>query len=106
MSYTEKDEETGQMAQIEITHRFSGAALFTCKLPDAIAQESVNRAGWAITLAGEMGKRLEQQYGPHHAGRMIYIASTGRSPHFFASDAAAMEDIRERAAEQTQGAAS
>jgi uncharacterized protein YjbI with pentapeptide repeats len=64
------------------------------------------RAGWAITLAGEPGKQLEERYGPHHAGRMIYIASTGRSPHFFASNQAAMEDLRERAAEQTQGASS
>ncbi len=59
------------------------------------------RAGWAITLAGEAGKTLESEYGPHHAGRMLYIAATGRAPHFFASDEAAMEDIKACAAEQS-----
>jgi hypothetical protein len=60
------------------------------------------RAGWAITLAGAEGKKLEEQHGPHLAGRMIYLASTGRAPHFFAGDAAALEDIRARAAEQIE----
>jgi hypothetical protein len=58
------------------------------------------RAGWAITLAGEAGAKLEQQYGPAVAGRMIYIASTGRAPHFYATDERALEDIRECAAKQ------
>ena len=58
------------------------------------------RAGWAITLAGEAGKKLEEKYDSHRAGRMIYQASTGRVPHFFASDERAMEDIRQCAAEQ------
>jgi uncharacterized protein YjbI with pentapeptide repeats len=58
------------------------------------------RAGWAITLAGEVGKQLEREHGPHIAGRMIYSASTGRVPHFFASNEHAMEDIKARAAEQ------
>jgi hypothetical protein len=56
------------------------------------------RAGWAITLAGDAGKALEEKYGPHHAGRMLYIASTGRVPHFFADNAGAMEDMRACAA--------
>jgi len=58
------------------------------------------RAGWAITLAGEKGKVLEDSYGPAVAGRMIYLASTGRAPHFFATNEHALADIRERAAEQ------
>lgn len=58
------------------------------------------RSGWAITLGGEAGKALEEKYGPFHAGRMIYIASTGRVPHFFASNEAAMEDLRACAAGQ------
>ena len=58
------------------------------------------RAGWAITLAGEAGKRLEDLHGPQYAGTMIYRASTGRVPHFFASDERALEDIREQAAIQ------
>jgi hypothetical protein len=59
------------------------------------------RAGWAITLAGEAGRKLEERYGPAIAGRMIYTASTGRTPHFFASDERALEDIRECAATQS-----
>src|SRR5439155_20297718 len=52
------------------------------------------RAGWAITLAGEPGKQFEKEYGPYRAGRMIYLASTGRVPHFFATNGRALEDIR------------
>ncbi len=59
------------------------------------------RAGWAITLAGEVGAALESKYGPQRAGAMIYQASTGRIPHFFATDARALEDIREQAALQS-----
>jgi hypothetical protein len=57
------------------------------------------RAGWAITLAGKAGVDLESQHGPQRAGAMIYRASTGRVPHFFASTERAMEDIR-RCAEE------
>ena len=53
------------------------------------------RAGWAITLAGDAGKALESEHGPHKAGRLIYQVSTGRAPHFFASNELALEDIRE-----------
>jgi uncharacterized protein YjbI with pentapeptide repeats len=60
------------------------------------------RAGWAITLAGKAGKKLEEKYDSHRAGRMIYQASTGRVPHFFASDSRALEDIRQCAAEQSK----
>ena len=59
------------------------------------------RAGWAIALAGEDGRRLEAERGPFYAGSAIYRASTGRVPHFFASNSAALEDLRARAAEQT-----
>ena len=52
------------------------------------------RAGFAIALAGKAGWRLEEQYGPHRAGAMIYRASTGRVPQFFASNEAALADIR------------
>ena len=57
-------------------------------------------AGWAVTLAGPKGKELEEQYGPHRAGHMIYTASIGQTPHFFASDEQALIDLRVRAAEQ------
>jgi hypothetical protein len=56
------------------------------------------RAGWAITFAGDAGKRLETQFGPAVAGRMIYLASTGRSPHFYATNERARDDIRACAA--------
>jgi hypothetical protein len=58
------------------------------------------RAGWAITLAGDKGVQLELQHGPATAGRMIYTASAGYCPHFFAGNEAALEDIKARAAEQ------
>ena len=58
------------------------------------------RAGWAIHLAGPAGYKLEQELGdPAMAGRAIYRASTGRSPHFYADDKAATEDMRRCAAE-------
>src|SRR5690606_20934147 len=62
------------------------------------------RAGWAIALAGEAGRRLEAERGPFHAGAAIYRASTGRVPHFFARNSAALEDLRARAEEQTEDA--
>jgi hypothetical protein len=52
------------------------------------------RAGWAIHLAGGAGRDLEAKHGPFLAGGMIYRASTGRAPHFFASTQHALEDIR------------
>jgi len=58
------------------------------------------RAGWAVTLAGDAGKALEDKHGSQRAGTLIYRASTGRVPHFFASDERALEDIREQAATQ------
>jgi len=56
------------------------------------------RAGWAIALAGKAGFELEEKHGPQLAGRMIYIASTGRAPHFFASNENALADIKRCAA--------
>ena len=52
------------------------------------------RAGWAVHLAGDAGKALELKRGPEMAGGMIYMASTGRWPDFFASSDAALADIR------------
>ncbi|QBS70775.1 pentapeptide repeat-containing protein [Bordetella bronchiseptica] len=60
------------------------------------------RAGWAVHLAGEAGYALEREHGPQYAGRMIYMASVGRAPHFFASNERAMADLREQAAQQTK----
>ena len=58
------------------------------------------RAGWAIHLAGDAGYALERQLrDPARAGRAIYRASTGRSPHFYATNESALEDIRRCAKE-------
>jgi uncharacterized protein YjbI with pentapeptide repeats len=58
------------------------------------------RAGWAIHLAGEAGYALENKLGDSAAaGRAIYRASTGRAPHFYATNERALEDIRRCAAE-------
>jgi hypothetical protein len=68
--------------QFSIKHRFSGAALFACELHDEIAEKSYSlQLGCAVREAVK-------------AGAMLYRASTGRVPHFFASNADAMEDIR------------
>jgi uncharacterized protein YjbI with pentapeptide repeats len=56
------------------------------------------RAGWAITCAGAEGAALEAAVGPNAAGALIYYASTGRVPDFFASDEDALADIRACAA--------
>ncbi len=61
------------------------------------------RAGWAIHLAGKVGYELQKEHGPFTAGGMIYRASTGRAPHFFARNEAAMADLRKCAAEQMAG---
>jgi uncharacterized protein YjbI with pentapeptide repeats len=58
------------------------------------------RAGWAITLAGEAGADLEKRVGSQLAGLLIYRASTGRVPDFFATNEAALADIRACAAKE------
>ena len=63
------------------------------------------RAGWAIALAGEAGKELEDKVGPFRAGCLIYSVSTGRVPHFFASNERALQDLRECAAATPQAEA-
>jgi hypothetical protein len=55
------------------------------------------RAGWAIALAGAEGSALERAVGPSAAGALIYFASTGSVPNFFASNEDAMRDIKEKA---------
>ncbi len=59
------------------------------------------RAGWAITLAGDEGKSLENKFGPDAAGALIYGASYPSLPvpNFYASNTEAMEDMRARAAQ-------
>ncbi len=54
------------------------------------------RAGWAITLGGEAGRRLEKALGPSAAGALIYAVSRPdeRVPDFHSGDDAAMADIQ------------
>ena len=57
------------------------------------------RAGWAIHLAGETGATLEKQVGSCAAGALIYQASAGYVPNFYATDATALADMRSHAQE-------
>ena len=62
------------------------------------------RAGWAIHLAGEAGRKLEKAIGPNAAGALIYAKSRPGKPvpNFFALNEAAMQDMQECAKEQSQ----
>ena len=53
------------------------------------------RAGWAITLAGEAGRSLEDTLGSCAAGALIYAASRPDKPvpDFYATDADALADL-------------
>lgn len=53
------------------------------------------RAGWAVQLAGPAGKALEDRLGTPAAAAMIYMTSVGRVPSFYATNKAAMADLRE-----------
>ena len=55
-------------------------------------------AGWAIHLAGDAGRALEDEVGSNAAGALIYHVSTGVVPDFFASEESALADLRKRAA--------
>jgi uncharacterized protein YjbI with pentapeptide repeats len=60
------------------------------------------RAGWAVTLAGEAGKELEDKIGTSAAAALIYTASRPgeRVPDWYASNEDALADIRLHAAKQ------
>ena len=55
------------------------------------------RAGWAIHLAGASGYALEKRVGSSAAGALIYHASVGYVPNFYASNAEAFADIQSHA---------
>ena len=56
------------------------------------------RAGWAIHLAGPEGYKLEERFGSSVAGALIYAkAGATLVPDFYASDDAALTDMRARA---------
>ena len=49
-------------------------------------------AGWAITLAGDEGKKLESKYGPHAAGTILLGVEV--SDWFYLSNDAAREKLQ------------
>lgn len=57
-------------------------------------------AGWAIHLAGVSGYDLERDLGPSVAGTLIFQASCGYVPDFFARNEEALQDLRERVEEE------
>jgi hypothetical protein len=55
------------------------------------------RAGWAVHLAGEEGRALEENIGTAAAGALIYIASDPtleRVPNWYASNDEALADMK------------
>ncbi len=85
------------LAAIEAGGALDMATWHTC-------QTTHCRAGWAITLAGEDGAKLEANIGPAAAGTLIYAASRPgkRVPDFYANNEEALEDLRAGAQEQSQ----
>lgn len=59
------------------------------------------RAGWATTIAPN-GKEFDYAFGPEIAGAIIYKRNTGRVPDFFASNAAAMRDMKASAKREAE----
>jgi uncharacterized protein YjbI with pentapeptide repeats len=63
------------------------------------------RGGWAVHLAGQPGYELEASLGStERAARAIYLASTGRVPHFYSTTEHALENIRRCATEDAEDA--
>ena len=58
------------------------------------------QAGSAIHLAGPAGYALERRFGPRRAGLMIYRASAGYAPHFFATNDSALRIIESGASDE------
>ena len=54
-------------------------------------------AGWATTLSGEDGSKLERAIGIAAAGALIWRVSVGEIPDFYSSDEAAKAWLLERA---------
>jgi uncharacterized protein YjbI with pentapeptide repeats len=66
------------------------------------------RAGWVVVLAGEEGKALENRIGTAAAASLIYLASDpaiDKFPSFYASDTAALEDMKRMAELEAEKAA-
>lgn len=63
-------------------------------------------AGWAVVMAGEAGKALEDRYDAETAGALIYAASNPGQPipNFHVKNAAAMRGLKRRVARSSQEA--
>ena len=64
------------------------------------------RAGWVVTLAGDEGRRLEDEIGTAAAAAAIYWASDPsleRIPDFYCDNAAAYADMTRLAERQAIG---
>jgi len=57
-------------------------------------------AGWAVVLAGEQGRKLEEQLGTNVVAALIYTKSGFRVPNWFASNEEALADIKDRVQQQ------
>ena len=59
------------------------------------------RGGWAIHLAGEKGKALQDSVGVYYAAALVYCVSRpGAYPDFYTDDGEAWDDIQKCAARQ------
>jgi len=59
------------------------------------------RAGWAVVLAGDAGRKLEEQLGTNAAAALIYTKSGSHPvPNWYADNKTALEDIKARAEHQ------
>jgi len=57
-----------------------------------------SRAGWAVVLAGEEGRELEEQLGTNAAAALIYARSGSHPvPSWYDDNRTALEDIKSRA---------
>ena len=88
------------LAEIEKSRAAGGAGL---EMGDWHTCDTTHcRGGWAIHLGGKKGLALERKVGQFMAACLIYQASRhgAAPPHFYASNEAAMADIRACAARQ------
>jgi len=65
------------------------------------------RAGWAVMLAGEEGRKLEEQLGTNAAAALICARSGSHPvPNWYADNETALNDIKARAKRQAELCAS
>jgi hypothetical protein len=88
--YKVPDLHTKMLAAIDAGGTLDMSTWHTCETTHC-------RAGWAITLAGDAGRDLEDRCGSALAGAIISLSSCpwmDRVPDFYASDDDALADIK------------